>query len=51
MEELKQTQDMDEIMESQPWDPIESKLVGYSIILGIIALVVLGFIINVTILK
>jgi len=51
MEDLKKVQDFDDVMECQPWDPIESKLVGYSIVLGIIALIVLGFIINVTILK
>jgi len=32
--------------ESQPWDPIEGKLVKYSIIFGIIALIVLGILIN-----
>ena len=33
--------------ESQPWDPIEGKLVKYSIISGVIALIVLGILINI----
>lgn len=37
--------------EFQPWAPIESKLVKYSIILGIISLIVLGGLINVFLLK
>jgi len=51
MEEIRKEDEFEDLMATQPWDPIESKLVGYSIILGIIALVVLGFIINATILK
>ncbi len=35
----------------EPWEKWESKLVIYSILLGIIALVILGIIINITILK
>jgi len=43
--------EMEELMRSQPWDVVESKLVKYSIMLGITALIVLGLIINFTILK
>ncbi len=37
--------------EVQPWDPIESKLVKYSIGLGIVSLIVLGILINVFLLS
>lgn len=37
--------------EVQPWDPIESKLVKYSVGLGIVALIVLGILINVFLLS
>jgi len=50
MDEQKELE-MEELMKSQPWDPIESKLVKYSLISGVIALIVLGLIINFTILK
>ncbi|NOZ77533.1 MAG: hypothetical protein GXO65_07770 [Euryarchaeota archaeon] len=32
--------------EGEPWEPIETKLVVYSLALGVVALVVLGAIIN-----
>lgn len=32
--------------ESQPWDPIEGKIVKYSLILGVFSLIVLGILIN-----
>lgn len=37
--------------EAEPWEPWESKLVLYSVGFGIVALVVLGAIINMTILN
>ncbi|OCC14334.1 hypothetical protein DBT_2207 [Dissulfuribacter thermophilus] len=37
--------------ETQPWDPIEGKLVKYSVISGVISLVVLGILINTFLLK
>lgn len=35
-----------ETEEGEPWEPWETKLVGWSIAIGIVALVITGFLIN-----
>ncbi len=49
MEEKREAEVMED--EAQPWSPIEGKLVKYSLILGVISLIVLGILINTFLLK
>lgn len=37
--------------ECEPWEPWETKLISYSLIFGVLALIILGIIINMTILN